>query len=102
MILVKEVKRTNEIKKILRIKEMGDGHYCHNIELLSEVKDGPYKFRNILKNKGIMVFYVVYDDDDPVIIAPIFKKRNRLRWLELMSFSIIRIGFILRKSKKKN
>lgn len=78
MILVKEVKRTNEIKKILRIKEMGGGHYCHNIELLSEVKDGPYKFRNILKNKGIMVFYVVYDDDDPVIIAPIFKKKKQV------------------------
>ena len=53
---------------------MGGGHYCHNIELLEEVKDGPYKIRNILKNRGKMAFYVVYDESEPLIIAPIFAK----------------------------
>lgn len=78
MILVKEIKSTNEIKEILFENKMGNRHYCHNIELLSEVKDGPYKFRNILKNKGKMVFYVVYYDDEPAIIAPVFKKKRQV------------------------
>ena len=55
-----EKKNTDEVKKILQEKNWeGAGHYCYNIELLEEVKDGLYKIRNILKNKGKMKFYVV-------------------------------------------
>lgn len=55
---------------------LGGGHYCHNIELLEEVKDGSYKIRNIIKNKGNMSFYVVFDENDPLIIAPVFVKKK--------------------------
>lgn len=75
MICVKK-KNTNEVKDILHNKTWGGGHYCHNIELLEEVKDGPYKIRNILKNRGKMAFYVVYDESEPLIIAPIFAKNK--------------------------
>lgn len=50
MISVKK-KNTNEVKDILHNKMWSGGHYCHNIELLEEVKDGPYKIRNILKKQ---------------------------------------------------
>lgn len=76
MIFVKK-KNTDEVKKILQEKKWeGTGHYCYNIELLEEVKDGPYKIRNILKNKGKMNFYVVFDKDNPIIVAPIFIKKK--------------------------
>ena len=75
MIYVKK-KNTNEVKDILHNKTWRGGHYCYNIELLEEVKDGPYKIRNILKNRGKMAFYVVYDASEPLIIAPIFAKNK--------------------------
>lgn len=75
MISVKK-KNTNEVKDILHNKTWQGGHYCYNIELLEEVKDGPYKIRNILKNRGKMAFYVVYDESEPLIIAPIFAKNK--------------------------
>lgn len=75
MISIKK-KNTNEVKAILCNKMWGSGHYCHNIELLEEVKDGPYKVRNYLKNRGGMVFYVVSDESDVLIIAPVFIKKK--------------------------
>lgn len=76
MISVKK-KNTKQVKALLLNKKCwGGGHYCHNIELLEEVKDGPYKIRNIIKNKGNMSFYVVFDENDPLIIAPVFVKKK--------------------------
>lgn len=73
-----EKKSTHEVRDLLRIKNWGGErqHYCHNIDLLAEVKDGPYKLRNILKKNGTMSFYVVYDGDEPTIIAPLFRKKG--------------------------
>lgn len=72
-----EKKSTHAVRDLLRKKNWwGGGHYCHNIDLLAEVKDGPYKLRNILKKNGTMSFYVVYDGDEPTIIAPLFRKKG--------------------------
>lgn len=66
-------KNTNDIRNILlNNKFSGGGHYCYNIDLLAEIKDGPYRLRNILKSNGMMQFYVVCFSEDPIIIAPLF------------------------------
>lgn len=47
MIRIVKEKRTNVIKKLLESYDFSAGHYCYNIDLISEVKDGLYNIRNI-------------------------------------------------------
>jgi len=69
MIEVKEIDKTSEVIKLYEGHTFGGGHYCHNLTLLSEVKDGLYRFRNILRGKYF--FCIVFSDKEPIMIAPI-------------------------------
>lgn len=75
MICLEKTRNTQLIEEIIKNNNFG-GHYCNNIEVIKEVKDGPYRIRNILKGNGMMWFYLVSVENKVVLIAPVFIRKN--------------------------
>ena len=78
MMNVVEIESTKRIRTLLSNYKFGGGHYCYNIDLLTKISDGPYRMINLLKGEGALIYYTVYEDNVPIIIAPIFKKNDEL------------------------
>lgn len=76
MIRVVEEKKTCAIKKLLNDYKFSGGHYCYNIDLISEVKDGLYNIKNVACGVKKVVYEIVYINDSPCLIAPIEIKKN--------------------------
>lgn len=79
MICIKE-SNSNKVREIINKYNFCNGHYCYNLDLICEVKDGPYKIRNILSGVKEVTFYIVYDEE-PLIVMPIERKGNTINLL---------------------
>ena len=75
MIKLVKTRDTQKVEEIV-IKHFRGGHYCNNFEVIKEVKDGVYRFRNIIKGNGTMKFYIIYVEAKAVLIAPLFTRKN--------------------------
>lgn len=76
MIEVRKETNTQKIKDIVAAKKFGGGYYCFNLDLISEVKDGLYKFRNLLCGVKEVAFYIAQEKNEPLIIMPVEQKKN--------------------------
>lgn len=76
MIEVRKLTSTKKIKDIMLSKKFRGGYYCFNLDLISEVKDGLYKFRNLLCGVREVAYYIAYEENEPLIIMPVERKRN--------------------------
>ena len=77
MIVVQREKDTKKIQNILESEKFGGGYYCHNIELIREIKDGFYRIRNFLKGTN-SDFLIAFEGNTPVLIAPVEWNKNTL------------------------
>lgn len=73
MITVSQERKTNVVRQLLKEKDFGGGHYCYNIDLISEIKDGLYKYRGLLRGVKFN-YYIVYDNNEPILIVPTEEK----------------------------
>lgn len=78
MICVKKITDEKVLKCDIDERAFVGGHYCYNWTLLKELKNGPYKFWNLLKGLGHMFFFAVYDGESIVMIVPCFRKGKTL------------------------
>lgn len=93
MIRLEKTRDTRLVKEIIKNNNFGGGgHYCNNIEVVKEVKDGPYRIRNILKGNGLMWFYLVTVENKIILIAPLFIRKNEAvvagtnEWFDFVDF----------------
>lgn len=76
------IKESNNITYVIKLlnnyKFNMSEHYCYNMNLIEKVSEGPYKVINMLKGSGRLSFFIVFEDETPIIIAPLFKNKHEL------------------------
>ena len=73
-----EIKDINKIRFLLNEHDFVSGHYCYNIDLIEKLICMPYKLINFYKKRGKVSFFIVIENDVPLIIAPLFKRNKEI------------------------